>query len=78
MFGPWSCLQAPGGSRHRRLQVCCLFEVGEKISFSYSLGDQVVNLREEIFTNRLRYSLVSLDDQGREVSLNKAVKALEK
>ncbi|KAL5486072.1 hypothetical protein ACEPAI_7116 [Sanghuangporus weigelae] len=40
--------------------------------------DQVVNLREEILTNRIRYSLTSLDDQGREMFLDKAAKAIEK
>ncbi|KAI0330242.1 hypothetical protein GY45DRAFT_1323965 [Cubamyces sp. BRFM 1775] len=41
--------------------------------------DQVVNLREEIFTNRVRYSLTTaVDDNQRENYLNKAVKSLEK
>ncbi|KAH8117959.1 inositol hexakisphosphate-domain-containing protein [Phellopilus nigrolimitatus] len=40
--------------------------------------DHVVNLREEILTHRVRYSLTSLDDQQREEHLDKAVKAIEK
>ncbi|KAI0635643.1 inositol hexakisphosphate-domain-containing protein [Trametes polyzona] len=41
--------------------------------------DHVVNLREEIFTSRLKYSLTAaVDDKEREKYLNKAVKALEK
>ncbi|KAI5118140.1 hypothetical protein M0805_001739 [Coniferiporia weirii] len=40
--------------------------------------DHVVNLREEILTHRIRYSLTSLDDQQREAFLDKAVKAIEK
>ena len=41
-------------------------------------GDHVVSLREEIFTNRIRYSTTSLDEQSREAFLDKAVKSLEK
>ncbi|KAL7279008.1 hypothetical protein ACG7TL_006840 [Trametes sanguinea] len=41
--------------------------------------DHVVNLREDIFTNRVRYSLTTaVDDKEREKYLNKAVKSLEK
>ncbi|PAV16188.1 metal ion binding oxidoreductase [Pyrrhoderma noxium] len=40
--------------------------------------DHVVSLREEIFTNRIRYSTTSLDEQSREAFLDKAVKSLEK
>ncbi|EJD06892.1 uncharacterized protein FOMMEDRAFT_75682 [Fomitiporia mediterranea MF3/22] len=40
--------------------------------------DHVVNLREEILTNRIRYSLTSLDEQGRETYLDKAAKGIEK
>ena len=40
--------------------------------------DQVVNLRQEILVNRLRYSLANFDDQGRTEYLRKAAKALEK
>lgn len=39
----------------------------------------MVNLREDIFTNRVRYSLTTaVDDKEREKYLNKAVKSLEK
>ncbi|EMD34003.1 hypothetical protein CERSUDRAFT_117523 [Gelatoporia subvermispora B] len=41
--------------------------------------DQVTNLREDIFTYRLKYSLTStMDESEREMFLNKAVQALEK
>ncbi|KAF9453485.1 hypothetical protein P691DRAFT_780955 [Macrolepiota fuliginosa MF-IS2] len=40
--------------------------------------DQVTNLREDILTNRLRYSLTSMDGEQGEELLNKAVKAMEK
>ncbi|KAF4597582.1 hypothetical protein EYR40_008044 [Pleurotus pulmonarius] len=40
--------------------------------------DQVTNLREDILIHRLKYSLTSMDEAKGEVSLNKAVKALEK
>ncbi|KAF5359127.1 hypothetical protein D9756_003293 [Leucocoprinus leucothites] len=40
--------------------------------------DQVTNLREEIMTYRLKYSLTSMGDEQSEELLNKAVKALEK
>lgn len=40
----------------------------------------MVNLREEVFTHRIRYSLTSggMDDTQREAILDKAVKAMEK
>lgn len=41
-------------------------------------ADQVTNLREDILIHRLKYSLTSMDEAKGEVSLNKAVKALEK
>ncbi|EIW57292.1 uncharacterized protein TRAVEDRAFT_59033 [Trametes versicolor FP-101664 SS1] len=41
--------------------------------------DHVVNLREDIFTNRIKYSLTAAaDNKEREKYLNKAVKSLEK
>ncbi|TBU33470.1 inositol hexakisphosphate-domain-containing protein [Dichomitus squalens] len=41
--------------------------------------DHVVNLREEIFINRVRYSLTTaVDDKERDGFLNRAVKSLEK
>ena len=41
--------------------------------------DHVVNLREEIFLNRIRYSLTTaVDDKERENFLSKAVKSMEK
>lgn len=41
-------------------------------------ADQVTNLREEILTYRLRYSLTSMADEQGEELLNKAAKAMEK
>ena len=42
-------------------------------------GDQVTNLREDIFTHRIRYSLTTtMNVEEREIFLDKAVKALEK
>ena len=42
-------------------------------------GDHVVNLREEIFINRVRYSLTTaVDEKEREGFLSRAVKSLEK
>jgi hypothetical protein len=42
--------------------------------------DHVVNLREEVFTHRVRYSLTSggMDDVQRDLILDKAVRAIEK
>ncbi|KAI0783947.1 inositol hexakisphosphate-domain-containing protein [Irpex lacteus] len=41
--------------------------------------DQVTNLREDIFTHRVRYSLTTtMNEDERDAVLNKAVKALEK
>ena len=40
--------------------------------------DQVINLRQEILVNRLKYSLASFDDHYRTEHLKKAAKALEK
>ncbi|KAI0091045.1 inositol hexakisphosphate-domain-containing protein [Irpex rosettiformis] len=41
--------------------------------------DQVTNLREDIFTHRIRYSLTTtMDEDERDAGLDKAVKALEK
>ncbi|OJT02262.1 Paladin [Trametes pubescens] len=41
--------------------------------------DHVVNLREDIFTNRIKYSLTAaVDNKERDKYLNKAVKSLEK
>ena len=45
---------------------------------NFRAGDHVVNLREEIFVNRVRYSMTSLDEKGGEDILNRAVKAIEK
>ena len=46
---------------------------------SRSTGDIVTNLREDIFVNRLKYSLTtSMDEEEREAFLNRAVKSLEK
>lgn len=42
-------------------------------------GDHVTNLREDVFTYRVRYSLTTtMDEDSRENFLNKAVKSLEK
>ena len=45
---------------------------------SYLKGDHVVNLREDVLMHRIRYSLTTLDESSRELSLEKAVRALEK
>lgn len=43
------------------------------------IGDQVTNLREDVFTHRVRYSLTTtMNEDEREAVLDKAVKALEK
>lgn len=42
-------------------------------------GDHVVNLREEIFKNRVKYSVTStLDETSREEFLDHAIKGLER
>jgi hypothetical protein len=42
-------------------------------------GDHVVNLREDIFKNRVKYSVTSTTNEGpREESLNHAIKGLER
>ena len=42
-------------------------------------GDQVTNLREDIFKNRVKYSLTAtMDESEREEYLDKAIKAMEK
>lgn len=52
---------------------------GTEIEVMNSLGDHVTNLREDIFINRLKYSLTtSMDEEQREAFLNRAAKALEK
>lgn len=44
-----------------------------------AVGDQVTNLREDIFTHRVRYSLTTtMDEAQREGVLAKAVRSLEK
>jgi hypothetical protein len=40
--------------------------------------NQVIDLRQEILVNRLKYSLANFDDQGRTEYLKKAAKALER
>ncbi|KIJ51469.1 hypothetical protein M422DRAFT_157971 [Sphaerobolus stellatus SS14] len=40
--------------------------------------DHVVNLREDILINRIKFSLTTMEDKKREVYLDKAAKALEK
>lgn len=43
------------------------------------IGDHVMNLREDIFTNRVKYSLTtSMDESKREECLDKAMGAMEK
>lgn len=43
------------------------------------IGDQVTNLREDIFMHRIKYSLTStMDEEERDMFLDKAVKSLEK
>jgi hypothetical protein len=41
-------------------------------------ADQVVNLREEILTGRIRYSVSRGDDERRKGWIEKSAKALEK
>lgn len=41
-------------------------------------ADQVTNLREDILTYRLRYSLTSMEGEQGDELLNKAIKAMEK
>ena len=48
------------------------------LRFLFSTGDQVTNLREDIFLNRINYSLTTMDEKGRDQFLDRAVKALEK
>lgn len=44
-----------------------------------AIGDQVTNLREDIFTLRVKYSLTAtMDEAQREAVLVKAVRSLEK
>lgn len=51
----------------------------EAFAYPCILGDQVTNLREDIFMHRIRYSLTSSMDEGeREMFLDKAIKSLEK
>ncbi|KAF8525934.1 inositol hexakisphosphate-domain-containing protein [Hysterangium stoloniferum] len=40
--------------------------------------DHVINLREDILINRIKYSLTTLEDKSRETYLDKAAQALEK
>ncbi|KAJ7613946.1 inositol hexakisphosphate-domain-containing protein [Roridomyces roridus] len=40
--------------------------------------DQVINLREDILVNYLKYSMTSMDEAQREEALDRAVKAMEK
>lgn len=52
-------------------------------SFNFSereraLGDHVVNLREDILLNRIKFSLTTMGDNKRDAYLEKAAKALEK
>ena len=43
------------------------------------IGDHVVNLREEIFKNRVKYSVTStVSEASREEFLDDAIKALER
>lgn len=49
-----------------------------QVSHRPVIADQVTNLREEILTYRLRYSLTSMADEQGEELLNKAAKAMEK
>jgi hypothetical protein len=43
-----------------------------------SLGDHVVNLREDILVHRIKYSLTSLEESTTVTSVLRAAKALEK
>jgi hypothetical protein len=48
------------------------------VHFTIFQADQVTNLREDILTYRLKYSLTSMGEATGEDFLSKAVKALEK
>lgn len=58
----------------------CKFSSSARAEYSPSFwkGDNVINLREDILINRIRYSLTTLEDRTRENFLDKAAKALEK
>ena len=64
----------------RVIDSCKLYERRNhsKITDVASLGDQVTNLREDIFLHRINYSLTTMDEESQEQYLDRAVKALEK
>lgn len=43
----------------------------------YPIGDHVMNIREDILLNRIKFSLTTMEDKQREVYLDKAAKSLE-
>jgi hypothetical protein len=57
---------------------CHFGTISNAHTFTCDTADLVTNLREEILTYRLRYSLTSLGDEQGEELLDKAFKAIEK
>ena len=54
------------------------FRVKQLVDKVINACDQVIDLRQEILVNRLKYSLASFDDHSRTEYLKKAAKALER
>jgi hypothetical protein len=54
------------------------FRVKQLVDTIINACDQVIDLRQEILVNRLKYSLANFDDPSRTGYLKKAAKALEK
>jgi hypothetical protein len=57
--------------------VTFLFDVRHLSLTGYSIGDHVVNLREDILLHRVKFSLTTMEDKQREVHLDRAAKSLE-
>ena len=53
------------------------FTVKQLVDRIINTCDQVIDLRQEILVNRLKYSIANFDDHGRTEYLKKAAKALE-
>ena len=70
--------QEVGGQSHRLLLVHSPFRSIMNAHHS-RIGDLVINLREEIFKNRVRYSVTSTTNEAsREEYLDDAIKGLER
>ncbi len=79
MLGAWCQGEEACRQGHRRLYVLCRLHSAVFLILTSEIGDHVVNLREDIFTNRIKYSLTAaVDNKERDKYLNKAVKSLEK